>query len=276
MATRIEDILENARDLLADALPTARWDDEKLIRFLNEGYKEAVITNKLLKGTAEFFIADDVRFIQLPDEIHLPTRVLFNGVKIPFLTHQDLDAQHEEHNPPRFWECSEGSEPKAIIFDLQDRRSGTIFPILRNINKDTYIINPNSFGVLLTIGAVSSVNPFGVVVTTTDSVKENGFITPPLGVAVSADDVGVLKIFFNRKPGLLVNINSVIEIDSNFDIALKYYIIHMAFAADQDTMDIRMSEKYLGMYVAKIAIAKQDASMGYTVGDHHTNYKGFI
>lgn len=276
MATRIEDILENARDLLADALPTARWDDDKLIRFLNEGYKEAVITNKLLKGTAEFFIADDVRFIQLPDEIHLPTRVLFNGVKIPFLTHQDLDAQHEEHNPPRFWECSEGPEPKAIIFDLQDRRSGTIFPILRNINKDTYIINPNSFGVLLTIGAVSSVNPFGVVVTTTDSVKENGFITPSLGVAVSADDVGVLKIFFNRKPGPLVNINSVIEIDSNFDIALKYYIIHMAFAADQDTMDIRMSEKYLGMYVAKIAIAKQDASMGYTVGDHHTDYKGFI
>lgn len=276
MSTRIEDILEGARDLLADELPSARWDDPKLIRFLNEGYKEAVITNKLLKGDIEFFIDDDVRFLLLPDKVFLPTRVLYNGTKISFLTHQDLDRQHEEHHPSRFWECDEGPDPLALIFDLQDRRNATIFPILRDITKTPYTFNPNTLGVLLTIGTVSTGNPFGVIANVDDSAKEDGFIIPAFGVAANADDRGVIKVFFDRKPGELTDINSVIEIDSVFDIALKYYTIHMAFAADQDTMDNRMSEKYLSMYAAKITKAKKDAAMGYTIGDHHTDYQGFV
>ncbi len=277
MATRIEDILEGARDLLADELPSARWDDAKLIRFINEGYKEAVISNKLLKENIEFFIDDDVKFIELPDKAFLPTRIEFNGTKISFLTHQDLDRQHEEHNPPRFWECDEGPEPLAIIFDLQNRRRGRIYPILRDVRKEVYTITP-ALGVLITLGVVSPTSPFGVVVDTTDisNCDNGGFVVPIFGVVANADDRGVIKVFYDKKPGKLIDINSVIEIDSCFDIALKYYAIHMAFAADQDTMDIRMSDKYLNMYLAKIAKAKKDAANGYSIADHHTDYKGFI
>jgi hypothetical protein len=278
MPTRIEEILTNARDLLADELPSARWDDAKLIRFLNEGYKEAVITNRLLKDRMDFFIEDDVKYISLPDDILFPTRVEYNGQKISFLTHQDLDRQFEESNPPNWWQCDCGPEPLAVVFDLQNRRIGTIYPVLKDICKETYVFSPDAFGVLLTISAVDAATPFGVIVAHEDETicDGDGFVVPPYGVAVEADDRGVLRVFYDKKPGKLDSIDSVIETDSCFDIALKYYVVHMALAADMDTMDNKMSEKYLAMYAAKIEEARKDASMGYTIGDHHTNYKGFM
>jgi len=77
MATRVEEILIRARDTLADPLKE-RWDDARLLRLLDEGYKTLTAKAKLLRSKVDIPLAVGVSEYSLPPSIN-PTITVINS-----------------------------------------------------------------------------------------------------------------------------------------------------------------------------------------------------
>ena len=89
MATRIEEILLRVRDTLAD--PTgARWSTERLVRLLDEAQKDICRQAKILKGKTLLPIVPGTSVCDLPADVNIVDRILFNGQKLNIVSHADM------------------------------------------------------------------------------------------------------------------------------------------------------------------------------------------
>ena len=124
MATRIEEILLRVRDTLAD--PTgSRWSTERLVRLLDEAQKDICRQTKILKGKALLPIIPGISVYDLPADVNIIDRILFNGQKLSIVSHTDMDAIRSD------WETvvSEVLKVDYIIYDKLNQRQIKIYPI---------------------------------------------------------------------------------------------------------------------------------------------------
>jgi len=119
--SRISDIILRVRDTLAD--PTGdRWSDERLIRLVDEAQKDICRKAKLLRAKTEISIFNNKVEYNLPDDLLLLDRVLYDGRVIPFVSHLELDRRLND------WESDTGT-PQSVVYDKQNRRKFKLYPI---------------------------------------------------------------------------------------------------------------------------------------------------
>lgn len=134
MATRIQNILADARITLAD--PGAqRWSDANLLRLLNEAQKDFASETQLLAGRIEIPLTIGDPYFTLPDNVWLVTRVLWGTELLPVISHMELDRLNTlnslrdfELSPSLTWEADEGS-PEAFLYDRRNVSEGKVYPI---------------------------------------------------------------------------------------------------------------------------------------------------
>lgn len=308
MATRIEDILLRARDILAD--PDAeRWTDDRLIRLIDEGQRDIAHQTRLLRGEVEIPLIIGQANYTLPDDVFLILRAGYDDCQVPFTTYDQMDElartevasdyRHYSDSERRrgyssssfdrrvCWENAEGNEPQYIIYDKNNLQEIRVYPIPdEGIVDDLYTFttdNPDFAGAEL-LGVVVDAEDYtfdqynGVVVDLFDpqiSIEvEDGSV--PYGIVTDAFEYSAnLKIWYVRTTKTISSINDELEIPTMFDVAIKHYVVWQAFRDDFDTRFMEKAEGARMMYLRDLEIVDDVASKNAVrMPQRRTSYRG--
>lgn len=134
MATRIENIIKDARVTLADK-DAQRWSDSDLLRLVDEAHRDFATKTKLLTGRIEIPLEVGNPYFDLPEDVWFITRVLYGDEVLPVASHSELDRLGTTTilkdfglSPSNTWEADEGS-PEAFLYDRRNLSEGKVYPI---------------------------------------------------------------------------------------------------------------------------------------------------
>lgn len=171
--SRITNIITRVRDTLAD--PSGeRWSDDRLIRLIDEAQKDICRQAKLLRTKTTLAVYDGQETYQLPSDILLLDKAMFNNRTIPLVSHSVMDEQRPE------WVVDEGTV-ESLVFDKQNRGSIRLYPIpVVDTTAGDYIFVP----AIYTEDVIYTMNSdFGVIV----DGELGDTIDSPYGVVVDID-----------------------------------------------------------------------------------------
>lgn len=261
--SRISGIIIRVRDTLAD--PSGdRWSDTRLIRLIDEAQKDICRRAKLLRTKVNLSVTIDEAVVQLPDDLLVLDRVLYRGNVLPFTSHLELDKRLGN------WE-EEVGEPKLIVYDKQSKKQVKLYPIPNDKDMEAYPFTNSEYGTVTDITGLS-VDDYGVVSDIKDiEVKNNIFESSVYGIVVDIYETNdYLTVYYLRKPMTITELNSSIEIDDNYDAAIKYYVTGKALRDDMDTQNRVVGNEELGFYDRELKEALKDDEFDFT--RNHTQY----
>jgi len=109
----VQDILLDVRDSLAD-LKKERWDDDSLIRTLNEAQRKINRKSKYLRCSTSLPINKGQSTYTLPSDTLAITRVLYNNRALRIIGHEQMDFKFGKS-----WETNFGTPAYAITNKLE-------------------------------------------------------------------------------------------------------------------------------------------------------------
>ena len=186
---RIQKILDSARRTLAD--PNAqRWSDDDLLALLDEGQKDFAQQTLSLLGETDVGLPLNTPYFDLPPDCMRLTRILYNGAKLPFVSHAELDNRSTTTNGffnqqgGADWESDTGS-PLAYVYDRHVQTVGRVYPMAQ----DPFETDVYSFEGVYSVSA-GYTNDFGVVtfLPNDDLSSDYGIVSAMPGLS---DDFGV-------------------------------------------------------------------------------------
>lgn len=252
------------RDSLSDD-DESRWSTDRLVRLIDDAQADLVVDVGMLRSNTSVFIQADKAEYTLPSEAYEITRaVTSTGTPLDILSHDEMDALGATPSNREVgidWETSTGATISKIIFDKQEPGAFKVFPIPTGSDTvgDTFTTTDYGFTALSEGDLV--VNDFGVVATvsetaadTTSTNSDFGTITSMLGVEAT------IKVYYKRLPSTILGAEDDPEVESTWDRALRYYALAMAYADDQDTQNLAMSDKFFGMYTRELERAGKKSS----------------
>lgn len=263
--SRISDIILRARDTLAD--PTGdRWSDDRLLRLIDEAQKDICRRAKLLRAKATLIVLEGKSIYQMPEDLLLLTRVLIDDKKIDFIDHEKLDELNET------WETEIG-KIEYIVLDRRNRHILKTYRIPSVSAENEYEFNDN-FGIISNLTDFEFTSDFGIL----GNIVESGF-------EESIDDYGIIydmyesdsiTIYYIKKPSNIALITDELEIDSSFDMAIKYYVVGKALRDDMDTQNRVVGNEELQFYTRELNEAMKDDLYDFvrTGKNHIVKYTG--
>lgn len=117
----VSTLIASIRDIISDPDGT-RWNDTRLIELIDEAQKDICKQTKVLRTTKHLVAHPDQANYSLPEDMRLLSRVLYNGVRLVFKSHDELDKLSTS------WESDTGT-PKYVVFDKLDRGILKLYPI---------------------------------------------------------------------------------------------------------------------------------------------------
>jgi len=276
---RIYDIIERARDVLADPR-SERWSDAVLLRFIDDAHKDVAIHSKILKDTYIIPLEANQPFYQLPDNVWMITRATFNNSFIGLYSHDYLDElavkqavsdRSYERNERKYgssdpidnfsssnWEIDTSSEINALIYDRRNMNSIRTYPIPNDDIISGVSGADTEYGVMVEYDNVY--DTFDTVFGVFDAIEDaSGTITSTVdedyGVTIGGIDTKSIKIWYIRVPTTIREIQAPLETPPMFDKALRYYVIAQAFMLDLDTRYKEKAADYMSLYQRELGKA---------------------
>lgn len=123
--TRIESIIKAARYALADP-NKERYTDERLLFALSEGQKDIARQTRLLKDETTLIIMPGVAVYDLPSNLWMITRAIFDNVRIPLMSHDRMDECNLG------WFTVYGNKIEALVYDKRNMHKIRVYPIPDN------------------------------------------------------------------------------------------------------------------------------------------------
>lgn len=236
MSTKVSKLIDRIRDTLSDP-DKDRWENDRLIRAINEAMLDINKQAKVLRSKAYSTLQAGVSTYDLGNEIQLITRVLHDGKSLPFKTHAEMDEISDT------WEEDIGNEIKYIVYDHLNRGQIKVYPILES---DIEVIDP----------------VYGVVVEVTDVALSSVY-----GVLVDIyEPKGDLILYFIKKPTEVDELEDEIELDDTWDKALKHYVCGSVLRDDKDAQNRTFGNEEIQLYGVELKVAKRVSSENFTRG----------
>lgn len=260
MATRIEEILLRVRDTLADP-SGARWSTERLVRLVDEAQKDICRQAKILKGKTLLPIVPGTCVYDLPTDVNIVDRILFNGQKLNIVSHADMDTIRTD------WETvvSEVLMVDYIVYDKLNQRQIKIYPIPA-ATVDVSLDSP--YGIMAGINGFSMTDLYGVVTEVYITEEEYATTLPP--------PIASLVLYYIKKPSTVTSINSLLEISDIYDMAIKFYVTGKALKDDMDAQNRAAGNEELNYYERELREATKDSANDVSRNPEalQTRYKG--
>lgn len=245
--SRVEDILVRVRDTIGDTGKT-RWDDNSLLRRLNEGQYDIGKKAELFKKTAAIQLVKGQFLYTMPDD--------FIKLKEAMFAYEPLDIYPAQQMKRIFgsdWRLhTTTSEIKAVVTDRQDRKTIRVYPrpFIDDLY-DNYTFNPDTYGVTDTLTDYTFDAAYGVP----GSIYDTELIDLELsdfGIIVEALEGKFLTIEYVRRPTFVNFVSEDPEVPDAFDTALVKYITGTALRDDIDTQNRSMGNEELILYQTEL------------------------
>ena len=280
--SRVQDIILRVRDTLAD--PNGdRWDDNRLIRLIDEAQKDICRRAKLLRTKKNLPIRNNTPIIELPDDMLLLDRILYNNKLLPLISHLEMDKKGST------WESDEGL-PLFLVYDKQSRDKTKVYPIPIDLDDDIYIFNSPGyidegnqvdtdpdFGMVVGIEGIIQNIDNGILTSLSAVPYYESFVEDNIGVTIAIDESSsLITIYYLKQPITITSIGDELEIDDIFNSAIKYYVTGKALRDDMDTQNRVVGNEELQFYDRELIEAISDDMMDFTRNNtqYTANYKG--
>ncbi len=242
--SKVSKLIYSIRDTLNDS-DGDRWDNDRLIRSINDAMLDINQKTRVLRSKGKFAITAGISTYMLDVNVQLITRCLYDSLNIEFKSHDEMDEINE------LWEEEIGTEVKYVVYDHLNRGQIRLYPIIAS---DISQIIP-AYGVITKLEGTSFNTPYGIVT----SLYE---------------PVGDVVIYYIKKPRSVAGLNDDIELDETWDKAIKHYVCGMVLRDDKDTQNRTFGNEELQFYGIELASARSDAAHHYSNnGEHISDYR---
>jgi hypothetical protein len=284
---RIDDILLRARDTLADE-SGIRWSNARLLRILDEGQKELVLTAKLLRKKETLLTLTLQEDHETPDDCYRLMRITFQNKVLPIISHEEMDdldnkgllAKNTDN-----WETATSDISEKIVYDKLNTGRFRIYPMLLPIEGAGSLtpLDPavsEDFGTVVGSAEFTMSSDFGGVVdvTYTNPSESSGVyqlnsnVDDNYGVTILMDAVAEdFIMYYLKRPDTLTSITDNLEVNQVWDTCLKHYVIGMALRDDRDTQNRTIGNEALTLYAAGVREAVRSSSQDFTASRTHYN-----
>ena len=286
MANRVSNIITRARDTLSD--PSAqRWTDARLLRILDEGQKQIVLTAQLLRKKSTLPLLMGIANYSVPSDCYKILRVLVDGGVVPINSHEEMDDFADRdvvRTVSENWEEYVSSPVTRIVFDKLNTGKFKVYPIPENPETSWNIVNESGdlltipFGILSGATSYSFSGQYGICADYSDDFTNqyqqiDDDVSDSLGLTVVFDDDSTnLTLYYLKRPveiALATGVTDLTtiddpEIDSVWDTALKYYVTGMAMRDDKDTQNRQVGNEELLFYASNVKDAMKDSASDFT------------
>ena len=250
--SRVASIIDNARVTLSDTNKT-RYLDPVLLKYLNDGLTDFVLNTKILKERIFLELNPTTTIYDLSPNVLEFLRFQFQTKVIPVLSQEELDRLNLT------WQDDTGDEVKCVT--LSDMRKGWLRIYPRVTTGPDAIVQNSLYGGLIDI-----------------SLDDDNYQIPSI-TDVDSSIKNYLVVFAVKKPKVvtLLTTDAELELGSEYDLALEYYITARALRSDTDALNRNYGTEQLQLYNNYIAEASLSNSVGnQSVGDRVVDYRGGI
>jgi len=273
---RITDILIRVRDILGDQ-DGDRWDDDSLLRRMNEALYQIAIDTEVFKTTAYIKVAKGQHTVQLPEDFIYAKGFLFDGESLPVYSMDEMTRIHGST-----WRSAVSTEIsnaiQAVVTERQDARTVRVYPIpMAEDLGEEYVLSPSVFGVTTDIPGYAIDSPFGVVSGIYDPAADDT-LADAFGVLVNFVEVGLLGVEYIRRPTKLTTVNEddLLDLPEPFDTALVKYLAGSALRSNINAANRAMGNEELALYGQLVAAMRASTlrSNGSVKMNNTTLYNG--
>jgi len=230
-------VIIKMRDTLGDP-DGDRWDDDRLIRAINEAQETICEKANILRTKATIQVSGGVSIYELPTDSLLLTRVDLEGVNIPLKSMEEMD----EVDPD--WMATEAETPTIIVYDRLNRGSFRLYPSPTLDLPDEPSSVPD-YGFTTEMTGIDIEDDFGVLATITD-IKDS------------------LTVYYTKKPIEVTVVGDTLELNDVWHRAIKYFGCGMLLRDDKDTQNRAMGNEELQLYVGELEEIKDNSSKDFT------------
>jgi hypothetical protein len=271
--TRISDIFDSARDILADKT-AQRWDDPRLLRALNEGLldiaTETLMFREYIRIPLSLFVAE----YDFPKDLILLKAAFSDNKELPVITSQ-VAAQQFGVN----WRTHKTSTTIThVVFDQLENDKIRVYPI------------PQAF----TASGATASDPYGIISDISLIGQDIELVMPDYGIpmevswsdpnAISLVDSGAqfgfaqitfvseeatLTLYYCKHPTLAVDEDSELTINRAFDKALAHYVAGNCLRSDVDTQNRAYGDEELSFYNRQLAKLTKLSTMDHVATKHY-------
>jgi hypothetical protein len=169
------------------------------------------------------------------------------------------------------WDSVESNVIEALVYDNRNVENIRVYPIpnadfsefdytFSNAGTAEYI-GDDVLGVVTAIDDYTLSSDFGVVSALYDPEVTIETFSSVFGVVTSISESDhILKIWYIRKPDIIVSAEAELEINASCDTALRLYVIGNAFLNDNDAAFASKAKDFLGLYDREVGILSNASS----------------
>lgn len=246
----VSDILTSVRDVLADQ-SKKRWQDDVLIRLLNSGVRNFILTTGYAKAKIYVGLEQEVSTYDLSNYAISIDRVMYKDKVLEAKSDVEMDLI----NPT--WEDEVGLEPRYVIFE--NLRQG-VFRIYPKVSDEaSEIISQNQvYGGLIDI-----------------NVTEDFAIIPGMeDVAFSA--IKHVVVYYIERHAELTSLDDTVKLPDLYKEAVVAFVTGQALRLDQDTLNRQFGAEQLSIYDNYVTKALgKEAKANNTFHNRQVAYRGF-
>lgn len=255
--TRITDIFDSARDIIADK-SAQRWEDTRLLRLLNEGLLDIATESLLFRQYINIPLSLFVAEYDLPADLLLIKAAFTDNKEIPVVTSEVATSKFGVN-----WRTHRTTSTIThLVFDQVENNKIRVYPIPQAFSSSAASVSDPD-GVITEIAladtSITVVIPdYGLVnevswsdpdaIALTDSGAQYGFAQ-----ITFLSNEATLTLYYVKHPALAVDTNSELTLNRAYDKALVHYIAGNCLRSDVDTQNRAYGDEELGFYARELA-----------------------
>jgi hypothetical protein len=271
------------RGKVLSLIPRYKLDEQKPDWELDKGHIEAIVYDKLNKGYIRFYpIPNDIKrniLFQYKEAISLDQEAFdFNQAsgEIVNMKDSDINSPYGFVTDVAFYDLVYDND-KCVKMEILPTDINNEFGIVGDIRSLMYdiIIRDGKTNGVIVDGDISLSSPYGVTVDLEVDKEDKTYYNSIYGILTNGNIIeDYIDVYYIKKA------ESLNEIDSIWDKAIKFYVAGMALRYDADAQNVARGNEYLQLYANELAQAKKmdmrDFTRTSTASKYEIQYKGFI
>ena len=274
----VSSLISSVRYRVGD-VPNTKFTDVRIIELINEGLDDLARKVNINKGELVLPIVPFQRKLIIPDPDFIKLlRVRCNNLPVDVKSFSSIDTMPS-------WEEEIGNQLKAVVYNLNNPRELTLYPLLdepaytnyRQLNN--FVSSDGLQGIAIDIPGVTRDNLDGIItglraddnlqiIYIPDGMRPNGTLTS------MADGFNLLDIKYTKRPKAVTNKEGDVDLNEMFKSALVYYISGMLLLDDTRGENINKGMLFINKYKTELENIQEHEMNSYqSIADHTVRYR---
>lgn len=274
----VSSLISSVRYRVGD-VPNTKFTDARIIELINEGLDDLARKVNINKGELVLPVVPYQRKVVIPDPDFIKLlRVRCNNQPVEVKSFSSMDKN------PR-WEEEIGSNLKSVIYNLNNPRELSLYPLLEEPTYTNYrqlnnfVSSDGLYGIAIDIPGVTRDNIDGIItglkvdddlriIYIPEGMQPNGQMTS------MADGFNLLDIKYSKRPKQVSEKTDNVDLNEMFKSTLVYYVSGMLLLDDTRGENINKGMLFINKYKTELENIQEHEKSGYqSIAEYSVQYR---